>query len=61
VPYQTQTRGIFDAMDGSWLTRSFESATPHSKVPALVDGDDTVFEGCAIHAVSKRINTAKKI
>src|SRR5258708_16975714 len=46
VPYQTKLVD-FRRMDGSG-SRDPSNPHPHSKVPALVDGDDTVFEGCAI-------------
>jgi glutathione S-transferase len=46
VPYQTKIVD-FRRMDGSG-SRDPSNPHPHSKVPALVDGDDTVFEGSAI-------------
>jgi glutathione S-transferase len=46
VPYQTKLVD-FRRMDGSG-SRDPSNPHPHSKVPALVDGEDMVFEGCAI-------------
>src|ERR1700729_94631 len=46
VPYQTKLVD-FRRMDGSG-SRDPANPHPHSKVPALVDGDDFVFEGSAI-------------
>jgi glutathione S-transferase len=46
VPYQTKLVD-FRRMDGTG-SRDPANPHPHSKVPALVDGDDVVFEGSAI-------------
>ena len=46
VPYQTKIVD-FRRMDGTG-SRDASNPHPHSKVPALVDGDDTIFEGSAI-------------
>ncbi len=46
VPYQTKIVD-FRRMDGSG-SRDPANPHPHGKVPALVDGDDVVFEGSAI-------------
>jgi glutathione S-transferase len=46
VPYQTKVVGVRRA-DGTG-SRDESNPHPHGKVPALVDGDDTVFEGSAI-------------
>jgi glutathione S-transferase len=46
VPYQTKVVD-FRRMDGTG-SRDASNPHPHSKVPALVDGDDTIFEGSAI-------------
>jgi glutathione S-transferase len=46
VPYQTKLTD-FRRMDGTG-SRDPSNPHPHSKVPALVDGEDMVFEGCAI-------------
>ena len=46
VPYQTKVVD-FRRSDGTG-TRDPANPHPHGKVPALVDGDDTVFEGSAI-------------
>src|SRR6202789_3271711 len=46
VPYQTKVVD-FRRMDGSG-SRDPANPHPHSKVPALADGDDVVFEGSAI-------------
>jgi glutathione S-transferase len=46
VPYQTKLMD-FRRPDGTGK-KDPANPHPHGKVPALVDGDDTVFEGCAI-------------
>jgi glutathione S-transferase len=46
VPYETKIVG-FRRMDGTGA-RDPSNPHPHGKVPALVDGDETVFEGSAI-------------
>jgi glutathione S-transferase len=46
VPYQTKVVD-FRRMDGTG-SRDASNPHPHSKVPALVDRDDTIFEGSAI-------------
>jgi glutathione S-transferase len=46
VPYQTKIVD-FRRADGSG-SRDASNPHPHGKVPALVDGDETVFEGSAI-------------
>jgi glutathione S-transferase len=46
VPYQTKLVD-FRRADGTG-SRDPANPHPHSKVPALVDGEDTVFEGSAI-------------
>ena len=46
VPYQT-TVVDFRRADGTG-SRDASNPHPHGKVPALVDGDETVFEGSAI-------------
>jgi glutathione S-transferase len=46
VPYQTKVVD-FRRMDGTG-SRDASNPHPHSKVPALVDGDDTIFESSAI-------------
>ena len=46
VPYQTKVVD-FRRADGSG-SRDASNPHPHGKVPALVDGDETVFEGSAI-------------
>ncbi len=46
VPYQTKIVD-FRRMDGTG-SRDASNPHPHSKVPALIDGDDTIFEGSAI-------------
>jgi glutathione S-transferase len=46
VPYQTNVVD-FRRMDGTG-SRDASNPHPHSKVPALVDGDDTIFESSAI-------------
>jgi glutathione S-transferase len=46
VPYQTK-RVDFRRADGTGA-RDPANPHPHGKVPALTDGDDTVFEGSAI-------------
>jgi glutathione S-transferase len=46
VPYQTKVVD-FRRADGTG-SRDASNPHPHGKVPALVDGDETVFEGCAI-------------
>jgi glutathione S-transferase len=46
VPYHTKVVD-FRRMDGSG-TRDAANPHPHGKVPALVDGDETVFESSAI-------------
>jgi glutathione S-transferase len=46
VPYQPKVVD-FRRMDGSG-SRDPSNPHPHSKVPALVDGDEVVFEGSAI-------------
>ena len=46
VPYQTQVVD-FRRADGTGA-RDASNPHPHGKVPALVDGDETVFEGSAI-------------
>ena len=46
VPYQTKIVD-FRRMDGTG-SRDASNPHPHSKVPALVDGEDTIFEGSAI-------------
>jgi glutathione S-transferase len=46
VPYQTKIVD-FRRADGTG-SRDASNPHPHSKVPALVDGHDTVFEGSAI-------------
>jgi glutathione S-transferase len=46
VPYQTKIVD-FRRADGTG-TRDPSNPHPHGKVPALVDGDDTIFEGSAI-------------
>jgi glutathione S-transferase len=46
VPYQTKVVD-FRRADGTG-SRDASNPHPHGKVPALVDGDETVFEGSAI-------------
>jgi len=46
VPYQTKIVD-FRRMDGTG-SRDPSNPHPHGKVPAMVDGDETVFEGSAI-------------
>jgi glutathione S-transferase len=46
VPYQTKIVE-FRRADGTG-SRDASNPHPHGKVPALVDGDETVFEGSAI-------------
>jgi glutathione S-transferase len=46
VPYQTKIVD-FRRADGTG-SRDASNPHPHSKVPAMVDGDETVFEGSAI-------------
>jgi glutathione S-transferase len=46
VPYKTKIVD-FRRSDGTG-SRDASNPHPHSKVPALVDGDDTIFEGSAI-------------
>jgi glutathione S-transferase len=46
VPYETKLVD-FRRMDGTG-SRDPSNPHPHGKVPALVDGDETVFEGSAI-------------
>ena len=46
VPYETKVVD-FRRMDGTG-SRDPSNPHPHGKVPALVDGDETVFEGSAI-------------
>jgi glutathione S-transferase len=46
VPYQTKIVD-FRRADGTG-TRDPSNPHPHGKVPALVDGDETIFEGSAI-------------
>lgn len=46
VPFQTKVVD-FRRMDGTG-SRDASNPHPHSKVPALVDGDDTIFESSAI-------------
>jgi glutathione S-transferase len=46
VPYQTKVVD-FRRADGTG-SRDVSNPHPHGKVPALVDGDETVFEGSAI-------------
>jgi glutathione S-transferase len=46
IPYQTKVVD-FRRMDGSG-TRDAANPHPHGKVPALVDGNETVFESSAI-------------
>lgn len=46
VPYQTKIVD-FRRMDGTG-SRDASNPHPHSKIPALVDAEDTIFEGSAI-------------
>jgi glutathione S-transferase len=59
VPYQTKVVD-FRRADGSGA-RDASNPHPHGKVPALVDGDDTVFESSAIAVFLTDKYPAKKL
>ncbi|HEY0747475.1 MAG TPA: glutathione S-transferase family protein [Steroidobacteraceae bacterium] len=59
VPYKTKIVD-FRRSDGTG-SRDASNPHPHSKVPAMVDGDDTIFEGSAIALFLTDKYRAKKL